>query len=141
VDIVKCTRLFQGESVKNERIRSHRHERVKLVDDVSPFVTAVWTLSNARACSRASQSKTSEFARTVMKGLSSSLSPSVNHVALPFFPHSMLMTCAKLVLDDMFPTFTDTMLVLVSILELNRRAFAFPPEAAVIAVRSSLTLS
>jgi len=35
----------------------------------NPFVTAVWTLSNARACSRANQSKTSEFARTVMKGL------------------------------------------------------------------------
>jgi len=33
----------------------------------NPFVTAVWTLSNARACSRANQSKTSEFARTVMK--------------------------------------------------------------------------
>jgi len=36
---------------------------------VNPFVAAVWTLSNARACSRANQSKTSEFARTVMKGL------------------------------------------------------------------------
>jgi len=36
---------------------------------VNPLVTAVWTLSNARACSRGNQSKTSEFARTVMKGL------------------------------------------------------------------------
>jgi len=35
----------------------------------NPFMTAVWTLSNARACYRANQSKTSEFARTVMKGL------------------------------------------------------------------------
>ena len=36
---------------------------------LNPFVAAVWTLSNVRACSRANQSKTSEFARTVMKGL------------------------------------------------------------------------
>jgi len=35
-------------------------------------MTAVWTLSNARACSRANQSKTSEFARAVMKELTSS---------------------------------------------------------------------
>jgi len=34
--------------------------------NLNPFVTAVWTLSNARACSRANQSKTSEFARTVV---------------------------------------------------------------------------
>jgi len=45
--------------------RSLRIHRV-----LNPFMTAVWSLSNARACSRANQSKTSEFARTVMKGLS-----------------------------------------------------------------------
>jgi len=51
VDIVKCMRLFYGESVKNERIRSHRHERVNTYNfqmhthvengggDFNPFMT------------------------------------------------------------------------------------------------------
>jgi len=47
--------------------------------NLNPFVTAVWTLSNACACSRANQSKTSEFARTVMKGLTEG--PAKNHLA------------------------------------------------------------
>ena len=53
---------------------------------LNPFMTAVWTLSNARACSRANQSKTSEFARTVMKGLRSLSEATVQNDLKNLFP-------------------------------------------------------
>ena len=64
---------FIGTELPEDRYHKYLPVPASFRDDwesvLNPFVTAVWTLSNACACSRANQSKTSEFARTVMKGL------------------------------------------------------------------------